>query len=660
MSIQSRSHQYGTVFENWQILELLGQGSGGKTAVFRLKRIDSNRGQSALKVINLIEERGDFDSMPAYLKKEYEAAREDCKSSALQEVWLMDDFQGNTHIVDYLDHKFVDWTDESGFGCDMLIRMELLKDLRSEIRSGTTFTEADVIKIGCDICQALILCHDNGILHRDIKPENIFVNRNGNFKLGDFGISRIISNAPMSMASTGIGTPEYAAPEQTSGKYDKRVDIYSLGLVLYELSNQHHLPFARSTYVRPDDVNKRMVGVPLPAPTTASDELGAIILKACAFKPDDRYQTARDFADALYSLAANTKVAPSIRRAHSGVYSDPSISAQGGQYSTEPATNRSSYATAPAANDRKATDGDRYQTAPAIADAPKNNPDQRTKTPPVKVDKDKPGVVVASNIVQNAPANRTSTPASAAPKSRSVFQSIRSLFPARAKANEPLSIDQMIKYAQQDGSGKAKYDVGMAYYEGKICPRDYEQAVRWLTEAANANYAPAGTALGNCYFHGYGTKKNLTKAILFYTLAREGGDAEGAFLLGQCYENGSGVTVNYKAAAECYAEAAEKNHVLAQRHLAICYESSGRGVRHDAKMAFTLYQKAAEAGDTKSMLKMADYYGYGQFVKKDLEKRDEWNNRAVELGDTEAMCKLARSAKPLFSFSRERERLLRL
>jgi len=77
MSIQSRSHQYGTVFENWQILELLGQGSGGKTAVFRLKRIDSNRGQSALKVVNLIEERGDYDNMPAFLKKEYEGARDE-------------------------------------------------------------------------------------------------------------------------------------------------------------------------------------------------------------------------------------------------------------------------------------------------------------------------------------------------------------------------------------------------------------------------------------------------------------------------------------------------------------------------------------------------------------------------------------------------------
>lgn len=306
MSIQSRSHQYGTVFENWQIQDLLGQGSGGKTAVFRLKRIDSPRGQSALKVVNLIEERGKFDSMPACVKKDYETAREECKTSALQEVWLMDDLQGNTNIVDYLDHTFVDWRDENGFGCDMLIRMELLKDLRGEItkriRTNSTFPEDEIIKIGRDICAALVLCHGKGILHRDIKPENIFINSDGNYKLGDFGVSRILSSAPTAMASTGIGTPEYAAPEQFTGRHDKRIDIYSLGLVLYELSNGNKLPFASNSYVKPIDVQRRQLGEPLPPLKNISKEFACVILKACAYKKEDRYQTAEEFLAELNSL----------------------------------------------------------------------------------------------------------------------------------------------------------------------------------------------------------------------------------------------------------------------------------------------------------------------------------------------------------------------
>lgn len=624
MSIQSRSHQYGIVFENWKILELLGQGSGGKTAVFRLKRIDSNRGQSALKVINLIEERGDYDSLPVHLRKEYDYARDDCKRNALQEVWLMDSFQGLTNIVDYLDHKFVDWSDDTGFGCDMLIRMELLTDLRREIRSGKVYSEEDVINIGCDICRALILCHENNILHRDIKPENIFVNRNGNYKLGDFGVSRIISNAPMSMASTSIGTLEYAAPEQTSGKYDKRVDIYSLGLVLYELSNQCHLPFANSFYIRPNEVNMRMAGVSLPVPSGASKNLAAIILKACAFKPEDRYQTAQEFADALGALNARTNMMCSVCRTNSAVCANPPVSEQKRSYNTEPVTAKSPYATIPTVKNRTAAPAGQYQTVPAAA-APKKEPEQ------------------SNNAHSSDSSSRTKV----------FFQSLKSLFPVKQKSSVPATIEQMIKQARKEGTGKEKYDIGMGFYEGKICPRNYERAVEWFTEAANANYAPAATALGRCYFLGHGVRKNVSKALAFYARGREGGDPEGAFLLGHCYELGIGTNINYQAATECYSEAAEKNHALAMRYLAICYESSGRGVKHDAKMAFTLYQKAAEAGDTKSMIKMADYYWYGQFVKPDPKKSYEWYDRAIALGDVEAMCKLAKNKRPLFDFSRE-------
>ena len=377
MSIESRSNQYGTVFEHWQIQELLGQGSGGKTAVFRLARTDAARMQSALKVVNLIEERGEYTKKSDWQQREYDAALQDCKNSASQEVLLMNDFQGNTNIVDYLDHKFINWTDKLGFGCDMLIRMELLTDLRSQIQNGVSFSEAEIIKIGCDICRALVLCHSRDILHRDIKPENIFVNRNGDYKLGDFGISRIIGSSPMSVASTGIGTREYAAPEQFSGKYDRRVDIYSLGLVLYELSNRFRLPFASSSYIRPEDVTKRVMGTPLQTPASASQNLSAVILKACAYKPDERYQTAKEFMDALNALASTVQVAP--QKQESKVAS-ASIEAAG--YSTLPAVpaeatakkppntpvrdnQKNSYSTMPAVGDKNVMASESYQTIPA-------------------------------------------------------------------------------------------------------------------------------------------------------------------------------------------------------------------------------------------------------------------------------------------------------
>lgn len=345
MSIESRSRQYGKLFDHWQIREFLGSGSGGKSAVFRLVHASSSSVQSALKVISLIDKRGNFESLSESRKAEYERVKNSYRDKAEQEVLLMNGFQGRTNVVDYLDHTFVDWADESGFGCDLLIRMELLKDLRGEIEKDRVFSQKDVLKVGRDICTALILCHSKNILHRDIKPENIFFNDDGNYKLGDFGISRILDSTPMSKASTSVCTPEYAAPEQISGQYDLRVDIYSLGLVLYELSNGNLLPYATSAYITEEEVRERMMGNPLPAPRNASKALAAVILKACAYRPENRYQSAREFLDALNSVTATGS-------------DDTVVSAvplSSGRYNTEPAQSR--FQTEPAQS--------RFQTEPA-------------------------------------------------------------------------------------------------------------------------------------------------------------------------------------------------------------------------------------------------------------------------------------------------------
>ena len=312
MSIESRSRQYGKVFDHWQIKEFLGSGSGGKTAVFRLQRSDSSWGACALKIVNLIEERGDVETLSDFRRREYETAREECSRSTEQEVRLMDELRGNTNIVDYLDHTFVDWSDEFGFGRDLLIRMELLEDLRSDLKNGRMFSQEEVLKIGRDICAALMLCHKKNILHRDVKPENIFRNKDGNYKLGDFGVSRVLDACPGAVASTGIGTYEYWPAEQMTGRYDKRVDIYSLGLVLYELSNRNRLPFAASTYATGKEVSLRLSGSALPTPSEAGPVLAKVILKATAFKPEDRYQSAEFFLKALAQAEQKIEKMPKL------------------------------------------------------------------------------------------------------------------------------------------------------------------------------------------------------------------------------------------------------------------------------------------------------------------------------------------------------------
>lgn len=313
MSIESRSNQYGSLFGSWHVQKLLGGGSGGRSAVFQLYRSSSGWQEfCAMKVVSLIEERGRQEAMHPVRREEYSTAARQYMEAAEQEVRLMEQLRSRTNIVDYLDHQFVNWYDENSFGVDLLIRMELLQDLRSELRRGRCFREEEVIAIGRDICRALVICHSKGILHRDIKPENIFFNKDGDYKLGDFGVSRIISSAPSAVASTDIGTVAYAAPEQFRGAYDKRVDIYSLGLVLYELSNGNRLPFASTGYATDTDIQKRLLGNPLPVPcdrrpegptAPAVSRLSRIILKACAYRPQDRYASAEEMLRALDALA---------------------------------------------------------------------------------------------------------------------------------------------------------------------------------------------------------------------------------------------------------------------------------------------------------------------------------------------------------------------
>lgn len=172
--------------------------------------------------------------------------------------------------------------------------------MRGELSRDRVFSETEAIHVGMDICSALAFCHGKNIVHRDIKPENIFISDDGDYKLSGFGIAKILK--PGSYASTAVGTPAYVAPEQFSGRYDERADIYSLGLVLYELTNRNRLPFASSHYLNKADVEKRLCEKTLPPPSDASDGLAKVILKACAHAPEDRYQSAHEMLDVLRNM----------------------------------------------------------------------------------------------------------------------------------------------------------------------------------------------------------------------------------------------------------------------------------------------------------------------------------------------------------------------
>ena len=294
-----------SVWPEWKLVEKIGEGSFGK--VYKAKRTERGRSfYSAIKIISIPGSKGELDSVRSEMNNEQSTREyfrnlvEDC----VQEIYTMEHFCGNSHVVSFEDFKVVEYLDEIGW--DISIRMEYLTSFM-DYCTGKELTEKEVIKLGCDLAMALIYCRKLNIIHRDVKPENIFVSRFGDFKLGDFGIAREQAHTMSNMSKKG--TYSYMAPEIYKGeKYDSSIDIYSLGIVLYKLMNQNRLPFLSLdkqliTYRDKETaLARRMAGEKMPAPVNASAAFSHIILKACAYEPGKRYRKPEDMLRDLEKL----------------------------------------------------------------------------------------------------------------------------------------------------------------------------------------------------------------------------------------------------------------------------------------------------------------------------------------------------------------------
>lgn len=294
-----------SVWPEWELIEKIGEGSFGK--VYKAKRTERGRSfYSAIKIISIPASKGELDSVRSEMNNEQSTREyfrnlvEDC----IQEIYTMEHFCGNSHVVSFEDFKVVEYLDEIGW--DISIRMEYLTSFM-DYCTGKELTEKEVIKLGCDLAMALIYCRKLNIIHRDVKPENIFVSRFGDFKLGDFGIAREQAHTMSNMSKKG--TYSYMAPEIYKGeKYDSSIDIYSLGIVLYKLMNQNRLPFLSLdkqliTYRDKETaLARRMAGEKMPAPVNSSAAFSHIILKACAYEPGKRYRKPEDMLRDLEKL----------------------------------------------------------------------------------------------------------------------------------------------------------------------------------------------------------------------------------------------------------------------------------------------------------------------------------------------------------------------
>lgn len=301
-------------YEGWHVVRRIGTGSFG--AVYEIEREDFGYTyKSALKVISipkseqeLIDVKNNVGKSEDSLKAYYQSVA----SEIVKEFELMYQLRGTTNIVSYEDHKVRKHA--SGIGWDILIRMELLTPLDVYMEHHR-MTRQDIIRLGIDICKALERCRALDVIHRDIKPGNIFISEQGDFKLGDFGIARTIEAYDDVLELSRKGTISYMAPEIFKGmQYSFDVDIYSLGIVMYRLLNDNSLPFMpqqslKPTYKDVANANQlRLKGEMLPYPSGDHTQLAEIVLKACSYRPKERYQNPQTMREQLEKVLRGEKI----------------------------------------------------------------------------------------------------------------------------------------------------------------------------------------------------------------------------------------------------------------------------------------------------------------------------------------------------------------
>jgi len=186
------------------------------------------------------------------------------------------------------------------------IAMEMVqgRELKDHFQASERFTTADTVRIMTQMLNALDYSHKQGVIHRDIKPANLFILPDGTVKVADFGIAHL-ETSTMTQVGTAIGTPAYMSPEQIQGlPIDGRSDLFSAGVILYQfLTGERPFSGTSTTTMRKvleeDPLPPSRFNIQVPA------AMDAVVRKALAKRPDDRFATAREFADALRAAAAS-------------------------------------------------------------------------------------------------------------------------------------------------------------------------------------------------------------------------------------------------------------------------------------------------------------------------------------------------------------------
>ena len=188
------------------------------------------------------------------------------------------------------------------------------RELKQAFEANERFGSADIVRIMSQILDALDYSHRQGVIHRDVKPANVFLLPDGAVKVADFGIAHI-ETSNLTQVGAVMGTPSYMSPEQIMGlPVDGRSDLFSAGVILYQFLTGER-PFAGSATTTMQKVLKEDPLPPSALNVQAPAGMDAVVRQALAKRPEDRYQTARDFAVAIRAAMPAAAASPAAAAA---------------------------------------------------------------------------------------------------------------------------------------------------------------------------------------------------------------------------------------------------------------------------------------------------------------------------------------------------------
>lgn len=519
--------------------------------------------------------------------------------------------EGITNIIDYLD-------DEKG----LFIILDYVEGLplnKYIFEEKGLIPEGEANDLMVKILDAVGYAHSKNVIHRDLKPSNIMVLPTKDIKILDFGIAKIIGNdKSLTQTGTKLGSPLYMSPEQVLGKdVDQRSDIYSLGVLYYEMLTGN--PVYNQQTTTQFQIYNKIVKEPLPRVKEiyahTSDVAQEIIDKATCKDIGQRFKSCTAFIEALSHGEVYEKVvedstrkkSKNIKKLAIGLFVLSLIMISGFIFYKQYNINKyNDYCTLGFSN----IDAGLYKNAMGYYE---------TAISYVKSDSIEEKISGLDFLISG----------------------LDNFYGAKySKAFE------LFKSGADFGNKEAYYYLGELTYNGLGTIKNYDEGWKFTERSYELGFGMAAWRVGNAYENGIGVEKDIKKANEFYEEAynnmlvlSKNGDPEALGNLGSMFSNGNFVDENPEKAFSYYQESAETGYAFIQSNLANCY-LKGYGVEKNIDEGIKWLKKSSELGHPTAMLSLGNMYLNGEGITMNKSKGIELIKAAADKNYPYAFSKL--------------------